>query len=278
MQHDPASEDPALEAEYNNSAKVAEHQAIIAGWIADAAAFRASWTQAETAIAYGPTERTKLDLFWPDARRDAPIAMFIHGGYWQTMDRSASSHLARGLLAHGVAVALPSYDLCPSVGMDLIVEELLVCAGFLARRHGKPILVMGHSAGGHLASMVMGADWVARGIAAHPAPNALALSGLFDLVPLVRTSINRPLGMDDDAARALSPVRLPRPGGHIHAVVGGLEGREYARQSHDIATAWGGSWEILPGHNHFTIVSELADPDSALVKRALDMIPVGVAP
>lgn len=278
MQHDSASEDPALEAEYNNLAKVADHAAIIAGWKADAAAFRAFWTQAETGVAYGPTERTKLDLFWPDAGRSAPIAAFIHGGYWYAMDRSASSHLARGLLAHGVAVAMPSYDLCPNVRMELIVEELRVCAGFLARRHGKPILAMGHSAGGHLAAMAMGADWADRGIAANPVPNVLSLSGLFDLAPLVRTSINRPLGMDEEAARTLSPALLAPPGGRIHAVVGGLEGQEYARQSHDIAVAWGGSWEILPGHNHFTIVSELANPGSALVKRALDMIPAGGTP
>lgn len=278
MHHDPTSEDPALEAEYNNLAKVPGHQAIIAGWKADAAAFRAAWTQAESGVAYGPTERTKLDLFWPDAKRAAPIAMFIHGGYWYAMDRSASSHLARGLLAHGVAVAMPSYDLCPNVSLELIVEELRVCAGFLARRHGKPILAMGHSAGGHLAAMAMGADWAERGIAANPVPNVLSLSGLFDLAPLVRTSINRPLAMDEETAHALSPVHLPPPGGRIHAVVGGLEGREYARQSHDIASAWGGSWEILPGHNHFTIVSELANPESAMVKRALELMPMeGVA-
>jgi arylformamidase len=273
MDHDLALEDPALETEYNNRAKVPGHPAVIAGWQADAAAFRAGWTQAETGIAYGPTERTKLDLFWPDARRDARIAMFIHGGYWQGMDRGFSSHLARGLLAHGVAVAMPSYDLCPSVTMAFIVEQLRVCAGFLARRHAKPILAMGHSAGGHLAAMIMAADWAERGIPAHPAPNALALSGLFDLLPLVRTSINRPLRMDEDGARALSPVLLPPPGGRIHAAVGGLEGSEYERQSRDIATAWGGTWATLPDHDHFTIVSELADPDSGVVRAALELMP-----
>lgn len=273
MDHEPALDDAALEAEYNNRAKVPGHPAIIARWQADAAAFRAGWTQAETAVAYGPTERTKLDLFWPDRRRDARIAMFVHGGYWQGMDRAFSSHLARGLLAHGVAVAMPSYDLCPNVTMELIVEQLRVCAGFLARRHGRPILAMGHSAGGHLAAMIMAADWAERGIPAHPAPNALALSGLFDLLPILRTSINGPLGMDEASARALSPVLLPPPGGRIHAFVGGLEGAEYARQSRDIAAAWDGTWEVLPGHDHFTIVAELANPESSVVRKALDLMP-----
>ncbi len=273
MDQDIAHENPTLEAEYNNRTKVPGHPAIIARWQADAAAFRAGWTQAETGIAYGPTERTRLDLFWPNERRDARIAMFVHGGYWQGMDRAFSSHLARGLLAHGVAVAMPSYDLCPHVAMELIVEQLRVCAGFLARRHGKPVLAMGHSAGGHLAAMIMAADWAERGIPAHPAPNALALSGLFDLVPLVHTSINRPLHMDEGSARALSPVLLPPPGGRIHAVVGGREGREYERQSREIAAVWGGTWEVLTGHDHFTIVSELANPESAVVRKALELMP-----
>ncbi len=273
MDHEPALEDPALEAEYNNRAKVPGHPAIIARWQADAAAFRATWTQAETGIAYGPTERTKLDLFWPNERRDARIALFIHGGYWQGMDRAFSSHLARGLLAHGVAVAMPSYDLCPNVTMAFIVEQLRVCAGFLARRHGKTLLAMGHSAGGHLAAMIMGADWAERGIDVHPAPNALAISGLFDLAPLVRTSINRPLRMDEAEARALSPLLLPAPGGRIHAVVGEFEGAEYARQSRDIAAAWGGTWEVLHGHDHFTIVSDLANPESRVVRKALELMP-----
>jgi len=99
-----------LEAEYNNLAKVPEHPAIISGWVRDAAAFRATHGSAELDIAYGPTPRQVLDLFWPVPRRDAPLALFIHGGYWQRLDRTFFSHLAQGLLAHGVAVAMPSYD------------------------------------------------------------------------------------------------------------------------------------------------------------------------
>ncbi len=273
MDHDPAREDPALEAEYDNRAKVPGFPAILARWQAEAAAFRATWTEAETGIAYGPSERTKLDLFWPNERRDARIAMFIHGGYWQGMDRAFSSHLARGLLAHGVAVAMPSYDLCPNVTLAVIVEQMRTCAGFLARRHGAPILAAGHSAGGHLAAMIMAAGWPERGFPAHPAPQALALSGLFDLVPLVRTSVNGALRMDPETARALSPALLAAPGGHIHAMVGGLEGREYERQSCAIASAWGGTSAVLPDHDHFTIVAELADPDSAVVRTALELMP-----
>lgn len=261
-----------LEAEYDNGAKVPGYAAIVARWTADAAAFRASWPQSELGVAYGPTPRQAMDVFWPGASRAAPMAMFIHGGYWQRMDRSPFSHLAAGLLAHGVAVAMPSYDLCPQVSMAALVEQLRDAAAFLHRRHGRALLAMGHSAGGHLAAMLMATDWVARGLPRIVAAG-LPISGLFDLPPLLATSVAAPLGLDDAEARRLSPLFMPAPGGRIHAVVGGDEGVEYTRQSRLIAEAWGGSWEALPGLNHFTVVEGLARADSVLVTRATSLLP-----
>jgi arylformamidase len=104
-----------LEAEYNNRARVPEHPGIIAGWKESAAAFRASHQNAEFGISYGPSARQMLDIFWPDASRDAPLALFIHGGYWQALDPSSFSHLATAANANGVALALCGYDLCPQV-------------------------------------------------------------------------------------------------------------------------------------------------------------------
>jgi arylformamidase len=182
--------------------------------------------------------------------------MFIHGGYWQGLDKSFASHLAAGLLAQGVAVAVPSYDLCPAVTLADIVGQIGAAARFLIARHGRLDVATGHSAGGHLAAMLL-----AEGLV----PAAVPISGLFDLRPLVRTTINGALGLDAAAAWALSPLRLPRPGGRLHAVVGGDEGPEYAAQSRGIAQAWGGRCEILPGHDHFTIPGELVRPDSAIV-------------
>ena len=264
---------PDLEAEYNNRAKVPGHPAIIAGWAADAAAFRAQHPHAELDLPYGPTARQAMDIFWPDATQAAPLAMFIHGGYWSALDKSFSSHLARGLLAHGVAVAVPSYDLCPQVSLAAIIDQLRASAGFLHRRHGRRLLVGGHSAGGHLAAMLMATDWPARGLPLHLAAAGFSLSGLFDLAPLVQTSINGPLQLDIAEARRLSPLLLPSPGLPFHAAVGGAEGPEYARQSCEMAAAWSGAWETLPGHDHFTIVGELANPDSPLVRRAAALLP-----
>ena len=268
----PSSHDPYLEAEYNNRLKVADAPAIIAAWANHAAAFRDSHDNSEFDLPYGPTERQKLDLFWPGAERDAPVALFIHGGYWQALDRSFASHLARGLTAHGVAVAIPSYDLCPSVTLAELAEQLRACAGFLARRHKRHMLATGHSAGGHLAAMLLATDWAARGLPPRMVGAAMPISGLFDLAPLLRTSVVSAVALDKAEARRLSPVFLPSPGLPLHAIVGGDEGVEYAGQSRDIAEAWGGTWESLPGLNHLTILDPLADPGSAMVRRALGLL------
>ena len=261
-----------LESEYNNRLKVTDFAEVIAAWARDAAAFRDSHDNAEFDLAYGATERQKLDLFWPGAAREAPIALFIHGGYWQALDRSFASHLAHGLTAHGVAVAIPSYDLCPAVTLAELTEQMRVCAGFLARRHGQGLLAMGHSAGGHLAAMLMATDWTARGLPADTVVAGMPISGLFDLAPLLETSVISALVLDGAEARRLSPLSLPSPGLRLHAIVGGDEGVEYARQSRKIAEAWGGTWESLPGANHFTVLDPLADPDSAMVRSALGLL------
>lgn len=250
---------PYFEAEYNNRAKVPGHPGVIEAWVRDAAAFRAA--HPPEVLAYGPTPRQFLDLFRP-GRADAPVALFIHGGYWQGLDRSFASHLAGGLLAHGVAVAVPSYELCPQVPLAAIVDQLRAAARLLAGR-GRLALAAGHSAGGHLAAMLLADGLV---------PAGLPISGLFDLAPLLSTSINGALGLDGAAAHALSPLFRPRPLGRLHAVVGGEEGAEYLTQTSRLAAAWGGRATVLPGHDHFTVVGPLADPSSALTAAALDLI------
>lgn len=261
-----------LQAEYDNGAKVPTYPQIVAGWQRAAAAFRQAHPRATLDLAYGPTPRQRMDVFEP-ARTDAPVVMFIHGGYWQRMHRDVFSHFAAGLLAHDVAVAIPSYDLCPQVGIAEIVEQLRAAVITLALRTGRRILALGHSAGGHLAAMLLATDWRGYGLTADAVAAALPISGLFDLPPLLATTIATPLGLDAAEARRLSPAFLPAPGRPIHAVVGGLEGPEYERQSRLIAQAWGGSWESLPGHDHFSIAAELIKPDSALTSRAAAMVP-----
>lgn len=264
-----------LEIEYNNRARVPEHPAHVAGWQRDAAAWRAACPRAELGLAYGQGERERLDLLHPGPSGDAPVAMFIHGGYWKALDRSFVSHCARGLNARGVAVALPSYDLCPGVTIDVIVAQMRAAAAFLFRRTGRRLLAMGHSAGGHLSAMLLATDWRALdpALPADVVAAALPVSGVFELEPLLGTSIAEGLRLTPEAARALSPRFLPSPARPLHCVVGGAESGEFIRQSRDLAAAWGGSFATVDGADHFTVLAPFADPDSEVVARAVALAP-----
>ena len=255
-----------LESEYNNRARVPEHPRHIEDWARDAAAWREVCPRAELGLAYGATDRQKLDLFHPCNPGNAPLALFIHGGYWKALDRGFASHCARGPNGRGIAVAVPGYDLCPAVTIAEIVAQMQAAALFLWRRTGQRMLAMGHSAGGQLAAMLLATDWRALDPAA-PADlvhAALPISGVFELEPLLATSVAEGLRLTPASARALSPRFLPSPGRPLHCLVGGAESGEYLRQSRDLAAAWGGRFEAAPGADHFTVIAPLADPASTL--------------
>ncbi len=263
------------EAEYNNRARVAEHPGIIQGWARDAAAYREAAGARFSTLPYGPSERQAIDLFEPE-RPGGGTAVFIHGGYWQGLDRSFFSHLARGLNEQGVAVALPGYDLCPQVRVGDIVDQIRAACRALSDRG--PLVVAGHSAGGHLAACMLATDWAVLGAPADLVPAAYAISGLFDLKPLLSTSVNTALRMDGTEADSLSPLLWTPPAGrHLDAVVGGDESAEYLRQSRAIAERWSQSgvatrYEAVPGANHFTVIAPLADPGSAMTRRMADLV------
>src|SRR5690349_21113564 len=184
-----AAEDLDLEAEYNNRARVPDHPAHIAGWQRDSAAYRASATW-ELDIPYRPGERNQLDLFHPQGGdAGGPVVLFIHGGYWQALDKSTSSHLARGANERGLTVAIPSYTLAPAATLADIVSEIEAAANFVMQRTGRPLVVSGHSAGGHLTACLMARPSALQ----RPIRAAMPVSGLFDLPPLVPTSINKAL-------------------------------------------------------------------------------------
>ncbi|WP_398482032.1 alpha/beta hydrolase [Tardiphaga sp.] len=260
-----------LEAEYNNRARVPESGELIAGWARDAKAWREQG-HAPRGISYGAGARNTIDYF--AAANDAgPVVVFIHGGYWQALDASFFSHLSRGLTSHGISVAMPNYDLCPQVSVADIVAQMRAAVRELAKL-GRPLVIAGHSAGGHLAACMLATDWqvIDPALPKKTVIAAYAISGLFDLPPLVPTSINKALQMDEASARAASPLFGPVPGhGSLDAVVGGEESSEYFRQSRSIVDAWGQAiptrYGTVPGANHFTAIAPLADPESAMVLR-----------
>jgi arylformamidase len=258
------------EVEYNNRARVPENPAIMTGWAKNAAAYRER--HAPRAIVYGPGARNNIDFFAGD--NDGPIVVFIHGGYWQAFDGSSFSHLASGLNAHGVSVAIPSYDLCPNVTVDDIIRQMREASRELARL-GRPLVISGHSAGGHLAACMLATDWpqLDPSLPRDLVVAAYTISGLFDLVPLMETSINKALRLDQAAASAASPLLWQAPSrGSIDAVVGENESAEYFRQSKAIVASWGAAgiatrFGVVAGANHFTAIAPLADPNSPMVAR-----------
>jgi len=256
------------EVEYNNRQRVPEHGEINARWQVASAAYRAI-ARAALDQPYGPGERNRYDLFLA-GEVNAPLVVYIHGGYWQRGDREDYAFLAQALNARGFDVALPSYALCPAVSVMDIVAELRSFLVALWRKTGKHALLTGHSAGGHLTAAMLATDWSAVAGVPDLVRKGIAVSGVFDLAPLVGTSLNDALGLDAPAARAASPLFWPPPAGRVLvAAVGGAESAEFLRQSREIATSWqsaGARCQYLevPGANHFTVVDELVNPDSAL--------------
>lgn len=258
-----------LEAEYNNRARVPDHPEVMQRWRETAEAARAARPPLE--IAYGSGPRAVMDLF--SAGDDAPIAVFLHGGYWQALDKSWFSGLAPALASHGVSLAIPSYDLAPSVRLGAILRQVRAAVEAVRARTGARPVVFGHSAGGHMAACLLSEG---------RASAAVAISGVFDLAPLIQTSLNTALDLDAREAAALSPIFWPVPDGAtpggtvLDCVVGGDESPEFLRQSRMMADHWGArgvetQFEALPGLNHFTVLDPLFDPDGALVKRIADL-------
>jgi len=270
------------EFEYNLRARVPEHPQIFARWARDAELYRADMLErgrAELGLSYGDTPRQFIDLFLPENGVKAPLAMYIHGGYWRAFDPGSSSHMARGLNGRGIAVAVMGYDLCPIVTIPDIIEQTRRACIFLWRRFGRRILVYGHSAGGHLAAAMVATDWrtLYPKAPGDLAPAGYAISGLFDLTPLLGLDMNQDLRLDAETARGVSPLFWPVPPGHaLDAAVGDLETNEFKRQSHTVVQVWQHAgaetrYAEFPG-NHYTVIDALADPGSAMVTRVAELV------
>ncbi len=267
------------EVEYNNRARVPEHGEIFARWTRDAAAYRAAHkADAALGISYGTSARQIVDFF-PVKDAGAPLAVFVHGGYWRSLDPSSFSHMATGLNARGVSVAIAGYDLCPQVTIATIIEQIRAACLLLWRRHKKRMTVFGHSAGGHLAACMLATSWkaLAADAPADLVPAGYAISGVFDLEPLVHVTMNQDLRLDAKEARKVSPLYWPAPVGRtLDAVVGGAESGEFLRQSKIVAEAWrkGGAntrYEEIAGMNHFTILDALTDANSKMTGRVVEL-------
>jgi arylformamidase len=270
-----------LETEYSPRVTVTDHAEIFARWAREAENYRADMLKggkAELGLSYGDTPRQFIDLFLPAAGETAPLVMFIHGGYWRAMDPSFHSHMARGLNERGFAVAVVGYALCPIVTIADIIEQIRRACAFLWQRFGRRLLVSGHSAGGHLTAAMVATDWqkLWPKVPSDLVPAGYAISGVFDVTPLVNTSMNQDFRLEAEEARRISPIFWPVPPGRtLDATVGDLESSEFKRQSRSMADAWQQAkaetrYAELPG-NHFTVIEALVDPRNAMVARIAEL-------
>lgn len=262
---------------YTNGANIASGDRWPAAWVEPARAFRDALSTQERAtleIAYGDKPRHRLDLFMPETAAKG-LVVFVHGGYWMGLDKSFWSHLAAGSIANGYAVAMPSYTLCPDIRIAGIVNEIGTAIGKAAAMVEGPIMLTGHSAGGHLVSRMVSASTPLAAEVAARIRNVVSISGVHDLRPLLRTGMNRTLKLDAAEAVAESPALLqPMDNARITCWVGGGERAEFLRQNALLANIWIGlgaktNAVVEPDRHHFSIIDGLADPTHPLTRTLL---------
>lgn len=272
MHHDEAWHD----GQYNVRARIPDHAQIFARWAARSAAARGQ-CRSELDLAYGDGPNETLDVF-PAARDGAPILVFVHGGYWRSLDKRDHSFVAPPFVEGGAMVVVPNYALCPAVSVATIALQLTRALAWTfrhaARHGGNParIVVAGHSAGGHLAAMLLACRWqdVAADLPRDLVKAALAISGLYDLAPIARTPyLQCDLHLTAADVQRLSPARFAPPErGRLFAVVGGAESEEFRRQNRLIRNAWGETrvpvCEEVVGVHHLGVVEQLAVPTTRL--------------
>ena len=261
---------------YKNRARVPDFADYFTQWAKDSAAARAE-VGGLTDLAYGEGPSETLDVF-PAAQAKAPVVVFIHGGYWRSLDKSDHSFVAPACVAQGACVVVPNYALCPAVTIPDIVLQMVKALAWVWRYidqwGGDPsrIHVAGHSAGGHLAAMMLACHWqqYQSDLPADLVKSVLSISGLYELDSVMRSPmLQSSLQLTDAQVLCSSPAWLPAPAsGRLISVAGALESDAFIRHNHLIQEAWGHQRvplvQDLPGLHHFSIVNELAKPGSHL--------------
>lgn len=278
----------ALDSQYNNRARVPEFEQMLRGWERDSEAWRRQ-VHFHADIAYGAHPREILDIF-PASQPNAPVQVFIHGGYWRSLDKGLFHFIAgRFAQPHNITYVALNYPLTPQVTMDELVASCRRAIVWLYQNitlyNGNPdqICLSGHSAGGHLVAMLMATPWpeIAADLPVNLVKGGCAVSGLFNLIPVQLCYVNEDLKLDEVMARRNSPVFLtPSAKSPLIVAVGGAESEEYLAQSQDVVKAWSLQIPIthmvVPQANHFSILDYLVDPAAPLYQAV--MAQLGVSP
>ena len=285
-----------LDRMYNNRALVPEFEQLLSRWQRDSAVAREQ-QPCKLNLPYGGDASESLDIFPSQEPTGAssPVLVFIHGGYWRSLDKSDQSMVAPPFAQAGACVVIPNYALCPGTDAkpvtvaDITLQMVKALAWVyrnIAQHGGDPtrITVVGHSAGGHLAAMMMAALWhtYETDLPTRLVKNGMSLSGLFELETLRQTPyVQVSLKLTPQQAQQCSPAWMPSPRianglSVFYSVAGALESAEFLRHNSLIQSSWGHKTvpvcEALPGLNHFNILDALAEPGTRLNRLALDLL------
>jgi arylformamidase len=272
-----------VERGYNNRAAVPDHPAWFAKFAQASAAARDAY-RPQLDLRFGPNPKETLDLFVPATPARGTL-LFIHGGYWRALDKADHLFVAPAFVDAGYAVAVANYDLCPAVSIATIVDECRRALAWIVQegeRHGASprIVAAGHSAGGHLAAMLMATPAQTFGCERHPLAGAVSVSGVHDLRPLTLFSFNSDLRLDDAEAARLSPIlAAPHTDAPLVVAVGADETSEFVRQAALMWDAWprnrprasAGPLSVADRH-HFSVVFDYTEPQSELTRATLAML------
>lgn len=256
---------------YRNAKYIPEGAEFPARWARAAAAFRDRiGPRMRPGLRYGAAPAEWFDLFLPEGAAEG-LVIVVHGGYWMAFGPRDFSHLAAGALARGWACAMPAYTLAPAVRIAGMTRQIAMATAAAAEQVAGPLVLAGHSAGGHLVARMASADTALPDAVAARIARVVPISPLADLRPLRETAMNETLRLDAAEAAAESPALLPRrQGPAVHVWVGGDERPAFRDQARRLGNAWACPVTVEPGRHHFDVIEGLEAPDSPLMRALLD--------